>query len=402
MATEGRELGLADSCRLVSTALASLSVEFEVFRRALYRQHSQHRATLYFQPLRQIKRHLELLTSVDVSGQLSQLQKLTEDDDRRSLSAVKKTQISPSTTSNEAFKRIFQRLLGASHLMRKTNDFVCKAASFMGSLLSQSFFMPLALTLLASLARFHTLLVQMMRYVENARTSAIARVQNKTLSSGLPLSIVSFDQEPSQMKGREKEKGEEEKIVEWNVTELDTRKSEEMAASVNNKESTKLATELSSAQSLQSGFEKTVGFEMNVGLEEKVGLGEKVDFQEKVGLKEKTGLEETVDTEKKIGLEETVDVEKKTGLEEKVDFEKSIDLEENVGFDLLRSSEEKGVDSGVKRKRLSFENPSSGQLSEPLSSSGRESRGKKTPSRQKQKTPTRPMAIDDIFQQLFQ
>eukprot|EP00249_Psilotum_nudum_P014409 c24807_g1_i1 orf=92-1498(+) len=131
----------------IQKLLIQLRNEMSIFERLLYKNTNQHRRCLYFRRLRQVRRDLRLLQSARLSEVIeSPLLQLP----------------SNKPKASEDVTCLRKRLLGIARLLDQMMEPILYASSQIAALLSRTFFMPFALTTIASLARFRVLLQQLL------------------------------------------------------------------------------------------------------------------------------------------------------------------------------------------------------------------------------------------------
>lgn len=128
--------------------LNQVSDENAIFQRVMYKNQNQHRRTVYFRRLLQVRRDLLLLQSFKLNDVV---ETLTHCVSRKSL---------PPKAGLQSKDQVQRRLLGAARLLQLMADPILNASLVIEGLLSQSHFMPFALTVLALLARLRVLLIQ--------------------------------------------------------------------------------------------------------------------------------------------------------------------------------------------------------------------------------------------------
>jgi hypothetical protein len=136
--------------------------ENATFQRIMYKNQNQHRRTVYFRRLLQVRRDLLLLHSFGLKDVFEALPHCVAFSKQKALppKALLGSLGQGAKSKEELILTVQRRLLGATRLLQLMSDPILSASSVMEGLLSQSFFMPFSLTVLAMLARFRVLLMQ--------------------------------------------------------------------------------------------------------------------------------------------------------------------------------------------------------------------------------------------------
>ena len=159
--------------------------ENATFQRIMYKNQNQHRRTLYFRRLLQVRRDLLLLHSFGLKYVFETLPHCVSFSKQKALpSKALLGSLGQGLKSKEQLILTVQRrLLGTVRLLQLMSDPILSASSVMEGLLSQAFFMPFALTVLAMLARFRVLLIQALYEMVSAFNLVSAFMQKMEIAS---------------------------------------------------------------------------------------------------------------------------------------------------------------------------------------------------------------------------
>ncbi|KAG0590598.1 hypothetical protein KC19_1G113100 [Ceratodon purpureus] len=178
-----------EEARLIQGRLKDLFTqvwdENATFQRIMYKNQNQHRRALYFRRLMQVRRDLLLLHSFGLKDVFETLPYCVSISKQKALppKAVLGSLGQGLKSKEELVLIVQRRLLGAARLLQMMSDPILSASSVMEGLLSQSFFMPFALTVLAMLARFRVLLMQALYEMISAFNLVSAFLQKMEIAS---------------------------------------------------------------------------------------------------------------------------------------------------------------------------------------------------------------------------
>ncbi|CAK9866801.1 unnamed protein product [Sphagnum jensenii] len=160
MAVEARDLQ-----NRLREQVTQLLGENSTFQRLMYKSCNQHRRATYFRRLVQIRRDFQLLQLLGLPELIETfIQFVTPE--KQATATAKTGSLFPRSWGTEAKQQdrisVQRRLLGTARLLQQMAEPILDASSQITGLLSQSFFMPFALTMLALLARFRVLVLQVL------------------------------------------------------------------------------------------------------------------------------------------------------------------------------------------------------------------------------------------------
>ncbi|XP_020519556.1 uncharacterized protein LOC18422181 isoform X2 [Amborella trichopoda] len=141
--------------------LVQLQIESDIFDRLLYKNRNQHRRCQYFQWLMRVRRDLKLFKSAGLEDIINSFFQAVNGK-KPTLKVHLLERLKKKRNGSGRRENIQERLLGVGRLLAQMVEPIIKAGIQISSLLAQSFFMALALTILAVLARLRVLLQQIL------------------------------------------------------------------------------------------------------------------------------------------------------------------------------------------------------------------------------------------------
>lgn len=162
--------------------------ENATFQRIMYKNQNQHRRTMYFRRLVQVRRDLLLLQSFGLKDVVETLSHCVSFSKQKALpsKALLGSLGQGLQSKDHLISTVQRRLLGAARLLQLMADPILNAGLAIQGLLSQSFFMPFALTVMALLARFRVLLIQALYELIAALNLVSAFMQKMEIPSVQP------------------------------------------------------------------------------------------------------------------------------------------------------------------------------------------------------------------------
>lgn len=164
--------------------------ENAIFQRIMYKNQNQHRRTIYFRRLMQVRRDLHLLQSFGLQHVVEALPYCVCFSKRKVVPPkVVLTSLGHRIESKESLPVTVQRrLLGGARLLQLMAEPILSASSPIAGLLSQAFFMPFAVTMMAMLARLRVLLVHIL-YETIAAFNLVSSSMQLMKVSSVPVDI---------------------------------------------------------------------------------------------------------------------------------------------------------------------------------------------------------------------
>ncbi|CAM6100336.1 unnamed protein product [Calypogeia fissa] len=174
--------------------VSQLKIELGLFLRLMYKNKNQHRRTLYYQRLSEVRRDMQMFSKLELDETVESLGKFFSAKRPDSLSSKAVTQSKFKDAIDE--RKALRTLLSVARLLNQSDGPIMAGSAQLAGLLGQSFFMPFALTMFSCLARFRVLLIQVLYEVvaafnllstiwQQKQKSLIYSVQRKSVSSSV-------------------------------------------------------------------------------------------------------------------------------------------------------------------------------------------------------------------------
>lgn len=165
-----------------------------IFQRIMYKNQNQHRRTVYFRRLLQVRRDLLLLESFPLKEIVEALPHCISFSKQKALppKAVLNSLGQGLQSKEQMILTVQRRLLGVSRLLQMMADPILNAGLAIEGLLSQAFFMPFALTVLALLARFRMILIKALYEVISAFnlvSASVKKLEIPSVQTDVPLCL---------------------------------------------------------------------------------------------------------------------------------------------------------------------------------------------------------------------
>lgn len=175
----------------LSGILTEVWDENAIFQRIMYKNQNQHRRTVYFRRLLEVRRDLLLLESFSLKDVVEALPHCVSSNQKSVPPKAVLSSLGQGVQSkDQMISTVQRRLLGAARLLQMIEEPILNAGLVIEGLLSQAFFMPFALTVLALLAHFRVLLIKALYELISAFNLVSAVAQKMEISCvcpGVPL-----------------------------------------------------------------------------------------------------------------------------------------------------------------------------------------------------------------------